>query len=163
HLNQIDDWTALGQTIGNANCGPASLAMAFELQGLQLPGIPGDDPALQSTIQRARFAMHGAYEPAATIAEDALPPGLNPGNDGVRLVETGSDSVSGYALAPLENSGSDSYTGPVGFRRATELAGGRVEELAVTASAVEAALDDGATVVVSGHNGSIDHVVVVVA
>jgi hypothetical protein len=64
--------TSMAGNGGNANCGPSSLAMAFRLEGLELPAIPGvtHNGTDGADVLAARFAMYGIYDGASLPEND---------------------------------------------------------------------------------------------
>jgi hypothetical protein len=133
---------ATGETVtgdgSNANCGPTSVAMALEAQGLSLPAIPGieGNGTAGDQVQRARFHMYS---------------GADNGRDGVVLKDA-NDPSQGYQYAPMKGTGNENstYTGFSGVQRAVEAAGGKAEYIPATSAGVEQAISEGKAVVISG-------------
>lgn len=122
----------------NANCGPTSVAMALEAQGLSLPNIPGieGNGTAGDQVQRARFYMYD---------------GADEGRDGVVLKDA-NDPSQGYQYAPMSGTGNENstYTGFGGVQRAVEAAGGKAETIPATSAGVAQAISEGKAVVISG-------------
>ena len=133
---------ATGQAVAgdgaNANCGPTSVAMALEAQGLTLPAIPGVESSgtAGDKVQAARFHMYNG-------ADDA--------RDGVVLQDP-NDASQGYEYAPMKGTGNENstYTGFSGVQRAVEAAGGEAAYIPATSAGVAQALSEGKSVVISG-------------
>lgn len=129
YVNQLDAEGDVGlDRDHNANCGPTSLAIALDQQGLSLPdidGIPSNGTA-GAWVQKARYAMyHGTADEHDGVEDD--------GQGGVKFSEE-------------ENRG---FTNWQALDRGADAAQAKVEALGSTDD-IAKALDDGKTVIVSG-------------
>jgi hypothetical protein len=139
---QVSSTNADGQEVAgdgaNANCGPTSVAMALEAQGLSLPAIPGveSNGTAGDKVQAARYHMYNG-------ADDA--------RDGV-VLQDANDPSKGYQYAPMTGAGNENstYTGFSGVARAVEAAGGKAEYIPASSAGVAQAISEGKAVVISG-------------
>ncbi|HYH96366.1 C39 family peptidase [Hyalangium sp.] len=133
---------ATGQAVtgdgSNANCGPTSVAMALEAQGLSLPPIPGvtSNGTAGDQVQAARFHMYNGADGA---------------RDGV-VLQDANDPSKGYQYSPMKGAGNENstYTGFSGVERAVTAAGGKAEYIPASSSGVAQAIAEGKSVVLSG-------------
>jgi len=128
YINQLDAERDVDMTVGNANCGPTSLAMALRQQGLALPAIDGveDNGTAGSEVQKARYAMYHEVDAS---------------RDGVANADDGTSHYS-----ETENS---TYTGWSGMQAGADAAHARWQMLE-TPDDIRSAVGAGKSVIVSG-------------
>lgn len=124
----------------NGNCGPTSVVMALRAQGLSLPDIPGieHNGTDGADIQAARFHMYNDLEG-------------NEFRDGVVLQDPDNPDA-GFEYAPMNGTGNENsqFTGFPGVANAVDAAGGEAVGIPATSEGVAEAINDGASVVISG-------------
>jgi hypothetical protein len=139
----------------NGNCGPSSLVMAFRLEGLELPSIPGivHNGSDGADVQAARFAMYGAYDTATPPAD----PVEWARKDGVVEVPNPNGGPPTYQYADMRAAGGENsqYTGFIGVHRAVRAADGYSEDILARPGetmndAILRQLEAGRTVIVVG-------------
>lgn len=143
---------------GNANCGPTSLTMAFEREGLTLPEIPGvdNDGSDGSNVQRARFAMYGFNPQEETDAKSEYRDGVTPLPDsqGREPYTEGWEPTYEYADMSLNYAQGGENSQPTGFNgmiRAATDAGGSADYISdPTTDNIAVEIRAGRTVIVSG-------------